>query len=286
MAIRILLLCFLFPFYLGGADLHLQTSADPYTGQIQVELNDKLISVNLDKPGVKIEKHADGKLKALEFVHGNLVYVVKFFHGYGISEKIAEVASYSTLNGKKVLKGPLKRFNQEGDLISEQNWMDGKLHGLQKVYDTYGFLRQEGKFAFGYPVGIWKNYYFDGSVATEIHFPENVSKWQETEKPPRGDADESTLRGFVQIKPIEAKEIWYSLKGFKQREVDLRLYKKGSYFYIEKAGNFKTFDFEGNVIGKQENSGVFQIHSRKNKGRFALSEFQIGQSIFKTASGF
>lgn len=280
---NLLLLLLFIPCYLIPANQHLQTSANPLTSVIEIVLHEGPVQVNLDKPGVDVKKFPDGKLEQLEFIHENSVHRVIFYESYGYGEKIKDVLRFTTLNGRLVLNGPTRHFTEEGILLSEQNWNNGKLHGVQKFFDDLGNLREETYFSYGYPVETWKTYYHNGIVATEITFPPGVSEWKETELVSYNMGKKETLKAYVKRVPIFAKEIWFSIQGYKQREIDLNLYKNGDIFVIAEKGTFRSFDEKGNVIGERFQRNNYSVHRKRKEGDapFTFAEFRIRGDIFK-----
>jgi len=73
------------------------------------------------------------------------------------------------LNG--LADGTMTEFTEDGGIIAEGEFIEGEEEG-QWIYETGGY-REEGNYAFGLRQGVWKRFYPDGTLQFEGEFIED-----------------------------------------------------------------------------------------------------------------
>lgn len=249
----LLTICLCFSFSLFAADRHINTSADPTTQIIRIDVGGEELQVHLNSPGVKYTKDYKGYLRKLSFYHLSTHYRIHFhspgdfFH----KESVAKIARFSKVNGHWLLNDKVRTFDDMGQLLTESSWQDGYLHGSQRVYNTIGDLIEERTFEKGYPVGQWITYYASekgNKIATLVEFPENYEKWLETYIPYKEHSRQQNLATMRPVKTTAITETWYNQHGSKQKEQIYQVAKKGRSFVVFKEGPIRYFDHNGFVI--------------------------------------
>lgn len=238
---------------LTSANMHLQTSADAESQQVALQLGRDKVSIFLDAPGVYFEKSARGHLTYITFFRMNTLVKI-WFHpksDMDTSEKIRLVKRFQLADGKWLLHGPTREFNSSGELLSETNWMDGKLHGKQLVYSPYQVLLEEKHWDLSFPIGTWKLFYSGGTLASEVTYPESKKKWLST-LIPGYDTLEPSLFSMDYQNSIPATEVWYTEEGLKQKEQQLICSFDGKRYRIEETGAVAFYDSYGQRVRHRE----------------------------------
>ena len=234
-------------FVFTSAKMHIQTSADPLTGRIVLDLKGEQLEVNLEGPGVLTEKYRNGELKSLILNFMGKQYNIFFHPKDGPSEEqIALVQRFRVSDGKMLLHGATLMFDKFGTLLRETDWYEGKLHGAQNSYNADAQILEERKFQHGYPIGTWKQYYYNGTVASEMAFPASDLEWEKT-RGEGGISGAKTLYAMAYAKPVTTKEIWYSLEGRKIKDIEYQLYQEGTSFIIKATGIAHSFGSHGEI---------------------------------------
>ena len=84
--------------------------------------------------------------------------------------------TYYTKDGKVVRHGLCKDYYENGKIVSELNYKDGKLDGICKGYYKDGELEFEYNYKDGKRDGLCKYYYEDGGLESELNFKEGKLK--------------------------------------------------------------------------------------------------------------
>lgn len=144
-------------------------------------LSDKYFFHDGEMHGESLSYSVEGELETKKILeYGQLMKEMSyneqgqksFEYNYNSPDK-TEVLEEMFSNGKlktkisyvnKVLHGPFKNYNVEGQKISEGNYRNGKLHGLYKAYYDNGSLKFEYNYVYGSLHGKLTEYYEDGSI--------------------------------------------------------------------------------------------------------------------------
>lgn len=231
-----------------SANQHLQTSADPVSQELLLELGGEKVSVLLDGEGVEFEKSPKGHLTYLSFFRLNRL-VKLWFHPHSdmdFKEKVSLSKRFQLADGRWLLHGPQRAYDRFGELLWEANWMEGRLHGAQRVLSEFHVLREERHFDQGYPVGEWKLFYDGGELASQTTFPDSKKAWKKTFE--RGSEPKASLYFMDYVNPLSGKETWYSPDGYKQKEQVLVFRSDGKTYHVEESGEVRYFDIYGNVV--------------------------------------
>jgi len=230
--------CGLLSLGLISANMHLQTTADPMTKDFELCYLDYKELINLDAPGVLIEKYADGSLRFLSF-HIMNHHVQAFFHPkkWLDREQVALIKHFRIYDGKLLLDGPVYRFSEKGLLLSETHWAAGKLHGKQRLFNNDGQLVEEQHYERGFPIGCWSLYYDNGQAATTMTFPENAEGWIMTKTAARrSETKGKCLYSMPFYKAVNGTETWYDQNGIKQQEKHYKMRHINDKFVIQTKG--------------------------------------------------
>jgi antitoxin component YwqK of YwqJK toxin-antitoxin module len=245
---------------LMSADRHSQTSVDSKSQQIIITLNEEQILVYIDGPGVYFEKSLQGQLTFLKFFRLNKLVKV-WFHpsgGLGSEEQPRLVQRLKLVEGKWLSDGLMEVLDPYGRTLCETNWVAGRLNGAQRTYSEEEILLEERFFEDAFPIGSWKLFYHDGTLASEVAFPKDKAQWLSTFV--RG----STGRGKSLVSmdyhnPVVLKEAWYSTSGRKQKEQELSCFYDGKSYRVEETGVASYHDEHGRLIR--------QLNLRDGSGR-------------------
>ncbi len=245
---------------LMSADLHRQTTADPISLYIKIKIGNETLSINLEAPGLVIDKYPDGNLKHLTIPFINRIWEVYFHpnHENQRKERVALVQRFRLIENRWLLDGMTQRFDGFDELLEMSEWEEGKQHGFSRRYNNLGQLLCEQEYEHGFPVNSWKQFYESGTLAEEIKFPPNRVAWEETHVPPvRSRVD--NIYTMEYIHPIISQKVWYDQDGFKIREAEYELYQKGDDFMVRASGRAKSFDDDGNVVNMVDFSSPYGI---------------------------
>lgn len=78
-------------------------------------------------------------------------------------------------------EGPWKVYFESSDIINqEQNYLNGKLNGLQKIYYESGELYAAGEMKDGIQEGEWNWYYKNGLASSKVSFVDNEKEGKQT----------------------------------------------------------------------------------------------------------
>ncbi len=113
--------------------------------------------------------YKDGQPKKAEFYQINEVgdSILKRSEDYYISGSIYIKGSY---NEDKLPEGYWAGWREDSTLWSETEFVEGKEHGIKKVYHPNGQLYFEGRFDHGKKIGPWKFYSETGELLKEIEY--------------------------------------------------------------------------------------------------------------------
>lgn len=283
-----------FSIFLMGANLHHETSVDPKTMQIQFNVGEEKLNINLEAPGLRIEKYADGSLKHLSVPFVNSVWEIEFHPSKESmpKERVSLVQRFVLMHNRYILQGKTQSYDEYGHLMTESSWDEGILHGKSRSFNRYGTVIEELEYDQGFPVNKAVRYYDNGQIASFIDFPKTKQDWEATRYPPL----RSSVRNIYSMeyqKPIETKETWYNPQGIVMKEIDYVLYQRGSQFFVQASGSARSFDQEGHLIKELQYSQdlasgkVFFFDYEKGRKR----EFQqdwLSKKLFKEqqVSGF
>ena len=247
---------------LCSANQHHQTSANSDNNLLNLHLHHITLEVNLDSPKIQIEKFSNGQFKSLLFFKGNSVFKVYFYKNeYVTKEQISYIQEFKKFNQHFLLDGSTFSYSKQGKLLTQTEWKEGKLHGIDYTYNEAGQLIEEKRFYRNHPIDKWKLYYPNGVVAKTISFPSDYLIWNKTltfnhqkvNARQLFNSKKKTLYNLPTQRTITATEIWFNNKGVKQLEKFYKLYKKSNRFYIKHSQNAVFFTAEGNPIQKKEN---------------------------------
>lgn len=116
------------------------------------------------------------------------------------------------LDADSLREGIARRYFPTGSLQSEENYVEGRLHGTRTayfpdggpeivenyedgqfegeylIYDSTGYLRLRGNYEEGIAADIWKRYYPDGGLIETVTFADNrengpFREWYATGRP-------------------------------------------------------------------------------------------------------
>lgn len=97
---------------------------------------------------------------------------------YKFDDGSPKVIEYYRINGEKKELVRKKAFNQDGEMMGEENYKNGKVDG--KVFyiqsNKFGEIEKiKGKYLNNEPDGIWTMQYEDGTIKEERHYQKGVS---------------------------------------------------------------------------------------------------------------
>ncbi len=256
-----------------SANLHIETSVDPISMSIEFDVLGEKLNINLESPGVVIDKYEDGRLKHITVPFINSLWEVYFhpFRGFGNQkEVISLIKRFRLVDNRYTLNDKVQHFDEEGRLISESEWLEGVLHGKQKAFDHLGYLLEEREYYHGFPVNAWRLYYEGEKLASEIIFPATIEEWKETEIPRIAHIREKNIYSMSYHHPKIVIQMWYDRYGFKIKEVDYEVYQDEHRYIIKASGHTKNFDDEGNIVAvkafSKENETGTRRYMFKNLG--------------------
>jgi antitoxin component YwqK of YwqJK toxin-antitoxin module len=217
---------FAIAFLCCSANRHMQTSASTVRNQIIITFQDKSLKIKLNAHGTEIKKFNNGKLKELSFYQVDKFYQVFFYPHHRLGKEQARlIKEYTIANTGELLDGSTYCFNEEGEILSEANWSQGKLQGKQRRFNQDGQIVEEKEYMDGLPVGEWSVYYSTGKIASKTIFPQSSDMWKET-IPYTADKSRATSSLYSQAfhKSLRATETWYSEYGKVQKEQHYRVH--------------------------------------------------------------
>ncbi|MFT4552788.1 MAG: antitoxin component YwqK of YwqJK toxin-antitoxin module [Chlamydiales bacterium] len=239
-----------------SADLHHATSVDPISMLLKINIGNEQLDVNLDAPGLVMEKFPSGHMKHLTVPFVNSVWKI-YFHDHEDNrplERVALVQRFRLMNNRLVLQGRTESYNDYGMLTMESKWEEGKLHGVRKWYTDAGQLLEVQDYEHGVPINTWEQYYVNGEVAVGIEFPSSKAEWDETSAGGHSYLEESVF-SMSYHKPLLAIEVWYDEDGMKIKELEYNLYKDEASYVVSKTGRAKSFNLAGDIIQEEDFSG-------------------------------
>jgi hypothetical protein len=234
-----------------SADMHLQTSADPVSQRLDIKLLHESPAIFFDAPGVHFEKTLDGEVSKVDFSRVDSRFRVQFHPEearFSRREQAASVARFTLYDDTWLLKGATRTFDRIGGVRTESQWEQGILQGPQKFYGHDGQLVSERHYDAGFPVGEWKQYYADATLASIIVFPKSKKEWKQTYHPGNPYDDSNSLLSIPYIASIQTKLTFYNQDGIKQSEADYELYYNGTDPVIAYTGRMNFFDYYGNLV--------------------------------------
>ena len=274
-----------------AADMHLQTSANPITQHIKIQLPDENIDVFLDNPGVTYTKSQKHHLTYISFVRLNTLYHIWFYpkEHSEVYEAPALVKQFQNYEDNWLLEGSVRTFDREGNILTETHWSEGRMHGPQRIFSKKLKLIEKREYERGLPVGTWTTYYENESVASEIEFPESLVGWETTLVPYH--EEDITITNEIQVmpyyQPVTVKSTWYNQDSLKQRERLYEIYFDGEDISKSELVEEKFFDHSGRVSRESRLSGKSGIESstlRAGSNDFHTTRHWINGVLFKTES--
>ena len=249
-----LFLCLFVTIWSG--DQHLQTSADPQTGILTLNLsNEKQVKVNLENLKVTYYKYPNGQLKFLAFPATKNYYEIYFYLQKNFKkEKILLNKDFQMQNSILLLHGPSEQFDINGNILSITEWKKGKLNGKQAFYNsTTGILLEKRYFSNNFPVKTWTTYYPNESPSAQLSFPLNEKEWENTEiiAPYQKEKTMLTLLNANYPHPFTTKLTWYYTNGEKLKEIEYQFNKNGSQIMAIQTGKIYYYNKKGKTIGMQ-----------------------------------
>ncbi|SCA62617.1 hypothetical protein SCG7109_AB_00660 [Chlamydiales bacterium SCGC AG-110-M15] len=238
-------------FVLMGANRHSRTSANPDTLYIVIEYLGKKVNVNLESPGVTVEKYPDGRVRHMTVPFINSVWEIDFYprkSSFEKRERVALIKRFRLFDNYYLLDGKTQRIGEVGELLSESSWVEGLLHGKQMVYHHLDVLAEEQHFDRGFPVGEWKRYYKNGKLASEISFPKMREDWDKTEVPAASLNGVKSVYSMAYQHAIPTKAVWYDQEGFKEKEVFYKLYKERKRYVVARTGVYQNYNDDKELI--------------------------------------
>ena len=122
--------------------------------------------------------------------------IISFSQGFGFGYIETKTTYYE--NGKILSEinykdgkrnGKCKYYSKNGKVLSKLNYKAGKAEGLYKSYYENGQLKEEGNFkytdegVYSRKEGIWKTYYEDGQLKTESTIKDGIPiEWKTYDK--------------------------------------------------------------------------------------------------------
>lgn len=273
---------------LMSADQHFQTTAEPDIQLIQIHLAEEVLDLYLNAPGVHYEKRDDGTLKFLRFQHTTSYYRISFHKPDMLDdrERPALVQRFRVFDGKRLLHGASRSLDREGNILSESNWDQGRLHGPHKNLDENLQLREIKHYQHGLPVGKWQSFYMDGTLATETVLPENYEQWQKSYIPGYEEpSNQIALKSYFHPLPITST--YYSHEGKKQCESQSRAHLTATGFVILPPHHVKVFDKRGKLSRHVRGDRCREVDSLivENYGaRRETTTNSINSTIFKSTT--
>ena len=281
-SLRALLLVFSFIFM--GANQHFNTSINPKTGIIKLQLDNNIKLVKLDSPNTQYEKYPDGSLKLLKFNSINIIYELTFHPKIFVSkERIASIKRFQQDGNRIYLQGPTQTFNQAGQLMTETNWNDGVLNGRQIIYNSHS-LTEERFFSHGFPIKTWRLYYTNGNKAQEITFPDNFETWLTSEiSGPIPNSSNLALTTFAH--PIKIKELYFTPQGQVKREHTHFMFKKENSLFIANRYQAQVYNTSGKIYLRETQNFGTKKQSREITSfgtTYFHNQFWFSNKLFKT----
>lgn len=256
---------------LASANRHYQTTADPVNMYISIDIGGEDLSINLEAPGLVIDKYSDGSLKHLTVPFVNSVWEI-YFHPPEEDmrmERVSLIQRFSMMNNRFLLNGLTQSFDKYGNLISEYDWKEGALHGESKVFNSQGQVLEEMKYDRGFPIEIWKQYYENGEISVKMIFPLSREDWEKTQIP-KVPFPKENVYSMPYHHPRTTIEVWYNEDGIRVREIEYKVYQDGDKYVISKTGKAKSFDLDGKLTQEMDDS------KEKGKGCRKLYRKSLG----------
>ena len=250
-----------------SGNLHNQTSIEPVSSILHIKLPDDVLKINVNSPGIKLEKYPDGTLKHISLFQIGMQYEIDFHYGMqNKKERIAKVLRFGIFNGVFLLHGQTFTFHENGEMLTEINWEQGQLNGTYRIFNEYGILIEEKLFEKGIPVGTWKHYYPDGTLAIEQKLPTNYKDWENTSE------------------PILATQTWFDEKGNKQRHLELEAQIQHGNLSLKPNGKDTIYTTQQHVSLQTypKNKTWVQKNSKSQKVNKSTVSYFIDQKKFKT----
>lgn len=269
-----------------GANLHHQTSVDPITLYLTVNIGKEELVINLESPGLIIKKYPDGYLKHLTVPFINSIWKIYFYpHQEEMKiERVSLVQRFRERNNYLLLHGQVESYNEYGRLMASSVWYEGKLHGKSEVYNSYGQLIEEKEYEEGFPVNEWKQYYDNGEVATKVSFPPSKKDWEDADLLKVSSED---IFSIASHEALNAEEIWYDESGLKIKEIIYELYQRGERYVIEKTGVVRSFEGEEKLVMEEsfldsDQSGNRRLYYNNLGKNYENRQIWYGGKLFKT----
>lgn len=277
-----------------GADLHHGTSANQKTLQIQLKVGEETLNVNLEAPGLRIEKYSDGSLKHLTVPFVNSVWEIDFHPKMENmpGERVSLVQRFVLMDNRFILQGKTQSYDEFGRLMTESNWDEGILHGKSHSFNIYGMVIEEVEYDQGFPVNQARKFYDNGQLASSIEFPKTKEDWERTRIPPLRSSV-TNIYSMEYQDPIVSKEVWYNADGIVMKEIDYLLYQARDQFYVQASGTARSFDLYGNLVkelkySKEHANGSVFFYDREKGRKREFKQMWFSGKFFKEQqiSGF
>lgn len=122
-----------------------------------------------------------------EVVEQDTVKTVLYFKGSGSNKKLVKEVKYfdneqvmSEQNFKKgALHGEWKTWNKQGNPLTEGAYIKGAKNGIFKFYDSTGILMYEGEMKDGMKQGLWTTWYDEVQMEEQKEYKDDKphGKW-------------------------------------------------------------------------------------------------------------
>lgn len=166
--------------------------------------------------GEVIESHPDGRPKQLMTVDKGKTRTIVDYHDNG------KIKDEKHFDDRQKLSGVRKQYFPNGNLYKEEAFEDNTLNGPSRLFAEDGTLVKEGAFLQGKPHGVLRQYYPNGQVEVERSFSEGVLQGPSRSYSPEGvllslkTFAAGELNGpFVTYHPNGKKKILASMKNGK-----------------------------------------------------------------------
>ncbi len=230
-----------------SANRHLQTSAHPTKGTLEIHLPNKKLKVELNSPSTLIEKFMNGRIKHISFTNISKYYEVSFYpKPLGINSQVALIKRFIVTDQGHLLDGLSESYNEFGDLATSTSWSHGLLQGEQQIIEgEKGRTIEKRAFDKNLPVGEWLSYFPNDKVSARIQFPASYLEWQQTEAVSPNSDGEKNLYNMTFNKPYISTAKWYYPNGKLQQEKVYKMYKEGNLIVVIPTGNAINYTPQG-----------------------------------------
>lgn len=271
-----------------GAASYWSTTVDKISKQMRIRLKDGgEINFNLEGPGVVVRTYKDGALKHVTIPVNTAVTEVYFYpQDRFVKEKVALIQSFNNLKGIVVLHGPTKLYDEEGNLVLDENWDAGLLNGKWRRLSKLGMVLEERQYHMGFPIKTWTSYYPNGKKSSQITFPQDMNEWKATELEGTGESPGS-LYSADYYHPFRTQEVWYSEDGVKQKEIHYEMIKEGRFVSVLGTGKADSYTPYGKLSRRlriPQGTGNDEHFYQHFDQQYLERKTWFNDEIFKTVS--